>query len=373
MIFSIILLAVTMLVIWRASDGFETASEYLGRNLSDGVRGATINAIGSSMPELFTTFIGLVALHNADGFAFGIGTTAGSAIFNGMIIPAIVIIAVIAKNIANGVEVSRKVILRDGLSLIAAELVLIFLISGSDLHWWHGLILMVTYGVYIAIVFGTMDKEDGEQEEESTPEDESNEESSFLKNLLTLDLEGLFVSKGITSGNAWSLLIVSMAVIGLACAGLVEACSSLATEMGIAPYFIAVVLASAATSVPDTIISYRDAMDGDYDDAVANALGSNIFDVCFALGLPLFVYTVAYGSISMNPETVVHIAELRGMLLLLTVLTFLVFLSSRKLKVAHGVVLIAFYLVFTCYVFGRAYGLEWTDGIAEIFQSLFLN
>ena len=51
----------------------------------------------------------------------------------------------------------------------------------------------------------------------------------------------------------------------------------------------------------------------------------------------------------------------------------LVFLSSRKLKVTHGVVLIAFYLVFTCYVFGRAYGLEWTDGIAEIFQSLFLN
>ena len=37
-----------------------------------------------------------------------------------------------------------------------------------------------------------------------------------------------------------------------------------------------------------------------------------------------------------------HIAELRGMLLLLTVLTFLVFLSSRKLKVIHGVVLIAF-------------------------------
>ena len=40
-----------MVVIWRASDGFETASELLGENLSDGVRGATINAIGSSMPE----------------------------------------------------------------------------------------------------------------------------------------------------------------------------------------------------------------------------------------------------------------------------------------------------------------------------------
>jgi len=41
------------IIIWRASDGFERASEYIGRNLKDGVRGATINAIGSSMPELF--------------------------------------------------------------------------------------------------------------------------------------------------------------------------------------------------------------------------------------------------------------------------------------------------------------------------------
>ena len=38
---SILLIAVTCLVIWKASDGFEVASEYLGRNLSDGVRGAT--------------------------------------------------------------------------------------------------------------------------------------------------------------------------------------------------------------------------------------------------------------------------------------------------------------------------------------------
>ena len=98
------------IIIWRASDGFEAASEYLGRNLKDGVRGATINAIGSSMPELFTTFWFLFVLHDKDGFASGIGTTAGSAIFNGMIIPAIVILAVIGYGLAKRVTVSKKVI-----------------------------------------------------------------------------------------------------------------------------------------------------------------------------------------------------------------------------------------------------------------------
>ena len=33
---------------------FERASSYLGRNMAPGVQGATINAIGSSIPELLT-------------------------------------------------------------------------------------------------------------------------------------------------------------------------------------------------------------------------------------------------------------------------------------------------------------------------------
>ena len=40
-------------VIWRAGDTFLEGSNYIGRNLKDGVKGATINAVASSMPELF--------------------------------------------------------------------------------------------------------------------------------------------------------------------------------------------------------------------------------------------------------------------------------------------------------------------------------
>ena len=292
MIISILIILLAMLVIWRASDGFETASEYLGRNLTDGVRGATINAIGSSMPELFTTFFGLLLLQNTDNFAFGIGTTAGSAVFNAMIIPAVVIFAVIGSGMAKKVNVSKKVILRDGLSLLAAEFILIFVVSGNRLDWWHGAILMLTYGAYVVVMFRTMG-EATELDGDDDDDEEDVEPTGFGKALLTLDIESLIIgSREMASGRAWGLLVVSMVVIGSACIGLVHACEELAGVMGLAPYFIAVVLASAATSVPDTIISYRDAMNGEFDDAVANALGSNIFDVCFALGLPLFVYTL---------------------------------------------------------------------------------
>lgn len=376
MIISILIIIGSMLVIWRASDGFEAASQYLGRNLSDGVRGATINAIGSSMPELFTTFIGLVALKNTDGFAFGVGTTAGSAIFNAMIIPAVVILAVIGKRLTNGVTLSRKVVLRDGLSLISVELILIFLLSGNTLSWWHGLILMLSYGAYLLVVFSSMNQEDNEdnfkEDEDSTDESAKTSDKKIFFSLLKLDLEDVFLRKGTNTINSWKLLIFSMIIIGIACAGLVHACETLALGMGIAPFFIAVILASAATSVPDTIISVRDAFDGEYDDAVANALGSNIFDVCFALGFPLFMYALIYGDITMNFQTISHIAELRGMLLLLTIATFLLFILNRKLKAIHGIALISFYAVFILYVLGRAYNHSWTDPISSFFHQLFL-
>ena len=107
-----------------------TASEYVGRNLSDGVRGATINAVASSMPEVFTSLFFLFIMKDAEGFSGGIGTTAGSAIFNSMVIPAVAVLAVIGIGLTKRVRVSKKVMLRDGLSLLIAELIFIVLISG---------------------------------------------------------------------------------------------------------------------------------------------------------------------------------------------------------------------------------------------------
>lgn len=374
MILNLILILISCLIIWRASDGFEVASEYIGRNLTDGVRGATINAIGSSMPELFTTAWFLFVLHNRDGFAGGIGTTAGSAIFNGMIIPAVVILAVIGYGLAKNVNVSRKVILRDGLSLIAAEIVLIFLIKGTELDWWHGLVLMITYGVYVAIMLFTMsgssgDDDDDDDDDEDDDDEDDDGEKSFLTSLLTLDLEPIFIKNEINNGNAWALLITSMFIIGGSCALLVHACEGLAIGAGIATYFVAVILASAATSVPDTILSYRDAMAGEYDDAVANALGSNIFDVCFALGFPLFVYTIAYGPITMSPETVENITELRVILLISTIVAFLIYIIGDGMGKIKAFLLLAIYVAFTVFVASKAYGAEWAIEFGEYMRS----
>ena len=48
------------------------------------------------------------------------------------------------------------------------------------------------------------------------------------------------------------------------------------------------------TSVPDTILSVKDAMKGNYNDAISNAIGSNVFDIGFVLGFPILMFSVLY-------------------------------------------------------------------------------
>ena len=366
-------ITLAMLIIWRSSDGFEVASAYLGRNLTDGVRGATINAVGSSIPELFTTLFSLMLLGEVDNFAFGIGTTAGSAIFNGMIIPAVAILAVIGYGIAKKVQVSKKVILRDGIGLIIAELILIYMISGNYLTWLHGLVLMLTYVVYVAYMFTTMKKAEETTAFEESPEKEGEQlaakKQSIIQAFILLDFEDVFVRKKINTVNAWMLLLFSMLVIGLACIVLIHSCELLSEELGIAPYFIAVVLASAATSVPDTILSYRDAVAGQYDDAVANALGSNIFDICFALGFPLFAFTLFNGPIIMTPETVANVAELQASLVILTIIAFLIYYFNNGLKQIHAFLLLGLYILFIAFIFAKAYEYEWAIQLGQTIAS----
>ena len=381
-IIPILIIVFCCIIIWKASDGFEISSEFLGRNMSEGVRGATINAIASSMPELFTTIFFLWFLKDTDGFSGGIGTTAGSAIFNAMIIPALVIFAVLSSKASTKIEVSKKVILRDGLSLIIAEAILILLISGDTLMWWHGLVLMLTYGVYITYMLTSMKKVDNEDDDDDDDEDEEIESVGFFKGLFTLNLEGLVIgNKEINTRNSWQLLILSMLIIGSACLLLVVACEFIGSDtytflgyefngLNIPIMFVAVILASAATSVPDTIISVRDAKNGNYNDAVANALGSNIFDICFALGFPLFMYCLIYGPINMDPTVVEFSSELRILLLVFTILAFFVYYIGKYMGKIKAYILLSMYILFTAYICGRSLDASWAQEISDVLRNI---
>lgn len=317
--------------IWKASDYFEMSTEWIGRNLTDGAKGASLNAIASSMPELLTGFIFLFYLHGSDGYAGTIGTTAGSAVFNSLIIPGLVILIVTIFMHVRSIKISRKVVTRDGLFLLLAEILLIVVISTNRISWIEGLALIVLYIIYGIIIYKS---QTGEVEIKSSSEYE------------------------VTGKKAWIIMLFSVMFMSIACWFLVYFVERIGDELNIPLIFVSIVLAAAASSIPDLFISLKDARKGNYDDSLSNALGSNIFDICIAHGLPLFVYTLMYGPIIMSEDTTNYSIELRVWLLILTTVTVIVYFASKQLTKRSGFLMIFLYVIFVTFVIGRAMDIE---------------
>ena len=405
--FSLLLVLIAMYVIAFACDSFEPAADFLGTEvykMGPGIRGASIEAVASSLPELFTTLFLLFAHNDQDGFSAGIATCAGSALFNGAIIPALCIFAVTINGVdgekVDMVELKRSVLVRDGAFFLCSEILLIFFLNNTELTWWMGLVLMLVYVCYAFILvkgIGAADDDDdadgGDADEDGSQDsgenggdlegnspmksskdiiknpmkdvdgDDADEDDSKPKD----DAEGaaddeddgpanafqaciqfdtnylLFSGADYTPGSAWINLLACTIIIALACYVLAESVILSARALGIAPYFTAVILGAAASSVPDTIISYKDALKGDYDDAVANAIGSNIFDICFALGFPLFLYGLIHGPVTLQAAGATaqdgnsaEIQSLRVMLVICSVIMLGIFLVTKTGKDDKG-------------------------------------
>ncbi len=386
LLLALALVGLASVIIMYACNSFEDAADHLGRNMPPGVKGATINAIGSSLPELLTTFILLVFFLDKDGYSGGIATCAGSAIFNAAVIPGVCILAVVYLGVKNAkgqrdkvpfIEVGRPTILRDGFFFVLAELVLIFLLGSHVMHWWMGAVLMSVYAIYFTVLMVQFKLHGDEDEEGSTDQDDDDEEEEeevgFLKALLTFDFNNLyFKGAELNNGRAWAVLASATAIIGVACYILSWAVVDAADTLGIPLYFTTVILAAAATSVPDTVLSIKDAMDGDYDDAVANAIGSNIFDITVALGLPLFVFALINGPIELSSVggSAADVQILRVVLLGFTAIVLITFLLGRKMSAIKGAFLISLYGFWTAFIVMRAMHVAWVDAAVDSVNSV---
>ena len=365
---SLALITVASVVIMYASDTFESASSYLGRNMAAGIKGATINAAGSSMPELLTTAVFLFVYQDLDGFSAGVATAAGSAVFNGLIIPALCIFVVViwgtkkdgVKSKVRYIEVDSQNVLRDGIWLVIGEVMLIVFLGNTTLTWVTGALLLACYvGYFLHLMYHNQKYRSAPKEDEA--EDETPEKTSKLRAILTFDFNTLFFDgKLYTTGSAWTVLSAAIVVLGAACLLLAKAVIESAEALSIPTYFTAVILAAAATSVPDTVLSVKDARNGLYDDAISNALGSNIFDICVSLGLPLLAYSLLFGEVSLSAvegESAAQVQVLRIVLLWVTVAVISLFLMGRKAGIGKATIMLLIYGAWMTWIADSAFEL----------------
>jgi len=384
----LILIAISGHVIWKSTNSFELAADYLGRKMSHGVKGATINAVASSMPEFLTTMFFVFFVRNegefVDSFSGGLGVVAGSAIFNILIIPVAVIFfgsirsrsirsrSIQSRSIgsrsirsrSSNFQLDKKVVRRDGLFLLLSNVVLILIVSQQKLDALDGFILIFIYLIYLFLLrkgFGFRRADH--------PDDQVYEiEKVTLRpvHVLRLDVKQVLLNgKRLNRSNAWTTLLVSTLIMSIGSWMLVKGSEMLGHDTYTLPLidrlfntpielhglnlpiiFISVLLAAAATSIPDTMISVRDARKGNHDDSISNALGSNIFDISFALGLPLLLYTLIHGELEMSLE--IRILSVGSWLVMwaINLVVIPLFLYSKKITRRIGILLLLLYLAF---------------------------
>ncbi len=353
--------AVTIaILIGEACDPFADAAQWVGVQLRvpSSVRGATLDAVASSMPELFTgIFFVTVALtgssdqaarlaESAQGYGSTIATCAGSSIYNLVLIPAVCAITVSFYRPSQPyVSIERDVVNRDGMWVIVVQFGLLYFLFQDKLHWWMGVVALVAYAIYVSHLYLATLAYRKKIAAANIEIDEPEDEASVLFGWFDIKLNRV---------TATLVLLGATIVAAAACYLLVELTNSSAEKLGVSPFFVAVILTAAVSSIPDTFMSLGSSMRGDDSGAVSNVFGSNIFDICIGMSIPLMVccYLNNWEPVSLvgeDGETMAGVVGLRVLLFFLSVCALSSMWYFRKITRNTAFVFCGLYLIFVGY------------------------
>ncbi len=306
--------------------------------LSSDVAGATLMAVGSSAPELFTALFAV--LRPGDHADIGAGTIVGSAIFN-------ILVIIGASSAFRKAKLTWQPVIRDLLFYIVTIILLLASFWDGQIVLAEALTFLGMYVIYIIAVTQwkkILPYSDVDPIELIESETKRNKLAIASKQLL-----GLIIPDPIKKPKLF-LVTFFLSILGLAGLSflLVEAAVGIGDILHINPTLIALTVLAAGTSIPDLLSSIIVAKQGRGDMAVSNAVGSNIFDILFGLSVPwLIVLTMKGGVIKVGTDNLIGSV----FLLFATVVAILFILITRKWTIGKyaGFFLIGLYVLYIIY------------------------
>ena len=146
------------------------------------------------------------------------------------------------------------------------------------------------------------------------------------------------------------ILIVSLVGIVFGADFLVAGAVSIARKFKVSDFVIGAAIVGVGTSMPELVVSFIGAVNGNADVAIGNVVGSNIFNVLGILGLTAVLFPVAVDKKNMKFEIPLCI----GVSVLLTLLVFNLFnVAEATIGRVDGVVLLLLFAFFMWYSFRR--------------------
>ena len=246
---------------WKLEEELSVAWKKL--KMPTSVRGATFDAISSSLPEFLTAMTALILLKEK-GLEVWIWTISGSAIFNILIIPLFALLFYKWKDI---IKISKAWINRDVIFYIFSIIIFLVWLYLNKL-FIMAIILVLLYLFYLFILYY---------------------QSKIYKSINTKEVEKSY--KEVLKKKIWYFTILySLVLVYVGVELSVHSASFIGTNLWISPLIVALVLLAGITSIPDTLLSIKASKKWDIDASLSNAVWSNIFDICIWLWVPIMIW-----------------------------------------------------------------------------------
>ena len=328
-LFWTIVFIVSLALMIKSADWLLEKSEKIGLALgiSPFIVGVTIVGAGTSFPELIS---GLMAVWQG-ATEIVVANAIGSNIANILLVVGIAAV------------VARKIVVHK--SLIDLDLPLLAISTGLTLGIiWdrqvtlaEGLLLIVTYAIYLTYTMMHKETEDADIEKHKDLPDiiPSAKTKSKKKEHKTIKRPKI---KGI------DLMLLMAGIIGLFLGSkyLIQSVIELSAILNISAGLIAITAVAVGTSLPELLVSIKAARAGKAEIAIGNIFGSNVFNLLLVIGVPALFKTLVVDEKTFMIGIPV---------LILATFIFIISGISRKIHIWEGLMYLVIYVLFIVKLF----------------------
>lgn len=302
-----VVLIAGMLLLVKGADYFVDGSASVAKILKvpSLIIGLTIVALGTSLPEASVSIIASIAGNNE----LALSNIIGSNIFNTLVVVGCS--AMIAPFIMDRDIIKRDLII----NLIVSVSLCLFIFDGI-LGRMDGILLLIGLVTFMMVLIRSVMRYDVEEE--------IGESFSISKSII--------------------LIVIGVVAIILGGNFVVNGASDIARQWGMSETLIGLTIVSIGTSLPELVTSVVAARKGESSLSLGNAIGSNILNVLFILGISGTLTPIAAIS-----ENIIDVAVLIGIAVFILILSRF----NDKMTRTKAAIFIGLYAIYMIYIIVR--------------------
>jgi len=313
MLLNILMLVIGFIILIKGADLFVDGASGVAGNfkVSKMLIGLTIVAFGTSAPELAVSVKSLL-VGSGD---IVLGNVIGSNILNILLILGVSSLFH-SLNVKNN-TVKKELPITLMITMAFSVLLLDNFFDKSMVNSFtrgDGIILLLFFGVFMYYLIKMARSRSDSSEEEKYP---------TMRKSILITIIGLL---GIVLGSHFA----------------VEGATGLAKAMGISERIISLTIIALGTSLPELVTSVTATRKGEYDIAIGNVVGSNIFNIGIVIGLPIAIMG-GIGEINFSYIDLIT-------MIISSFLLFIFSFNNRKISKKEGIIFLIIFILYYSYV-----------------------